>query len=256
MNILKALLITTVGIFLLHLNTSGGLGSYIHPRYFLLSNFAGITCLIVGLLDILSNLEHKWIHFRKIRSANLESILNISWIRENISKTRFSLALVTWFVVLIGLFMPAFKLSPRAASQRIRADFNFNYVIGDTDTRPFFSETNTYGIADWIGLITIDPNLANYESKEATVEGFIFALEEFDENIFMISRYVVSCCVVDSTPLGLFVEVDWRENFTEREWVRVHGYFKIGEVEGQKVLIIVADNIEEIEVPEIQYIYI
>ncbi|MGC8977135.1 MAG: TIGR03943 family putative permease subunit [Candidatus Ratteibacteria bacterium] len=85
--------------------------------------------------------------------------------------------------------------------------------------------------------------------KDVLVEGMVYKGEE--KNKFTLIRFLITCCAVDATCLGVEVEYENTKEFKNEDWVKVKGKAK---VENGKVKIY-AINIEKINPPSDPYLY-
>lgn len=87
----------------------------------------------------------------------------------------------------------------------------------------------------------IDHNLSKYEGYTITITGFVSRDATLGANQFRISRQLMSCCILDMSPLGLVAEYSSSKNLAEHKWVQlrariergnvgVHGYQRAGVV--------------------------
>jgi len=92
------------------------------------------------------------------------------------------------------------------------------------------------------------------------VSGFIFRDEKFGQANFLVTRFVVSCCVADANVLGLLVTLPDEmapqiSQLNDDQWVDVQGTFVENTVEGWHMPIVVAEQITPIDVPSQPYLY-
>lgn len=96
--------------------------------------------------------------------------------------------------------------------------------------------------------------------QEVRVSGFVFHDERFGAHYFLVTRFVVSCCVADASVLGLLVQLppamaEANELITDDTWVEVHGHFVAEPVEGWHMPLVQATQIQPIAVPDQPYLY-
>lgn len=61
--------------------------------------------------------------------------------------------------------------------------------------------------------------------KDVTMEGFVLKDESFPDDVIMVARYIVSCCMADAYPAGFPVKVENTKNFKDGQWISVTGTF-------------------------------
>ena len=96
--------------------------------------------------------------------------------------------------------------------------------------------------------------------KQVAITGMLHKDDEqiakdFGKNIPIIYRFVITCCVADALPAAILVDTKDYAKFDEGSWVRVKGTFSTVEKEDSMVPTILNSTIENIPVPEQQYMY-
>jgi putative membrane protein len=241
-------IMTLWGGYILVLAWTGKLGFFIHPRYFLFTASAAIVLFVVGLIGV------AYVLWQQRAELEMNLRIQLKQVGKAISKAN-SLLTILWVLALaIALIVPPRSLSARSASQRTSIN---NAITTETVSavNQFVRQRDSYGIGEWISEFKKNPNVADHVGQEVSVEGFILGQPEGDPNRFTVSKFVVRCCVVDASPLGIPVNYDWKSELKESQWVRVHGTFVKIEVDGQARIAIAADKIEVIDTPANPYIY-
>ncbi|MGH3148382.1 MAG: TIGR03943 family putative permease subunit [Rubrobacter sp.] len=215
------LAISLFNVHALALYLGGQLTLYIHPRYVLFTVALNVVSLAACCAGFSAT---AW------RVANGSYAGGASW-RPSVT---FLMAMV---VLLAAYALPARTLSTETADQRIG---NFNsarspssatggtlaaFRTGETPTLAG-AATADLAIEDWVAAFGVEPNANFYEGKEVNVVGFVFRAEGTPDDVFYVSRFVVTCCAVDAQPIGLPVRSPgWQERFEDDAWVRVKGRF-------------------------------
>lgn len=97
--------------------------------------------------------------------------------------------------------------------------------------------------------------------QEIMLEGFVYKSEFFNQNEFMVSRMLVTCCAADATLIGVVAETPMANDFADNDWVRVKGVTKMGLVKNpmngqeESKLILQVKEIEKMEPLETPYVY-
>lgn len=138
-------------------------------------------------------------------------------------------ALILAGVMAIAMLaLPAATLTSATASQR---DINSTSVGAETqsveDANSASDETfAAFTVVDWQSLLRQTSDLSFYDGKPVDVTGFITADSEDPQNVFYVSRFVVTCCAVDAQPTGIPVYLEnWQDTFAVDQWVRATGEF-------------------------------
>ncbi|MCC6855661.1 MAG: TIGR03943 family protein, partial [Microbacteriaceae bacterium] len=137
-------------------------------------------------------------------------------------------------VLLSGVFalamivIPPTTLTSATADQR---DINSTAVgpeiqsIADADAAPA-GAVASFTVRDWASLLRQTSDLSFYEGKPVDVVGFIVADQDDPQNVFYVSRFVVTCCAVDAQPAGIPVYYpNWQNTLAVDEWVQATGEF-------------------------------
>lgn len=285
-------IITLLGVYALALQSKDQLILYINPRYLLSATLAAVLCIVIGLAGyiwlimrykkgMLQRLKGSFVSF--IESLNLGKSKMIAIVvaavfalftplgfvllvlvilipfsdqEELLSKSLLIEFLVFCFIAL-GFLLPAQSLSSQTASQR-STSLNTVTLNGELSATTLFSfDSDKYDVGDWIRRINADPNLSDYVGKEVNVTGFVFKPKDYPADMFLASRFLVSCCAVDARPIGLPVRLQgWDAQYASDEWLNVSGKFELEEVNGEQVLVIVpVTNPEKTAQPARPYIY-
>lgn len=101
---------------------------------------------------------------------------------------------------------------------------------------------------------TLD-SMSDVERVEASLVGLVHREEDLDENQFVLSRFLMVCCVADVVPLGIIIEYPGTAELEEGAWLRVRGAFKVGVVRYTLAPVLVAKNVEAITPPADPYLY-
>ena len=65
-----------------------------------------------------------------------------------------------------------------------------------------------------------------FSGKTVDVTGFVTPSPDDPENVFYVSRFVVTCCAVDAQPVGVPVHLPgWEDRFVADQWVTATGAF-------------------------------
>jgi uncharacterized repeat protein (TIGR03943 family) len=118
------------------------------------------------------------------------------------------------------------------------------------------NDSSTYSFSEWLAIRRVDENFAFQNNKYVKVTGLVLKPEEVPDDIFFVTRSMISCCAVDSIPYGFPVKFDtWQNTIEQDDWVEVVGIYKVMTRKGEDKLIIEADSIKKIEEPKDPYIY-
>lgn len=175
---------------------------------------------------------------------------------------------VTWWGLLIalmplllGLLVPQEALGADALATRqlnlqtwhvgsvdvsLRNNQNAGLLEGEKTIPEWLVEFANTPRTEWEDLV---------DDESAGVTGFVYTDERFAPNQFMVTRYIVTCCVADAQPLGLIVQTNG-EIPEYDSWVSVEGDFELIEFAGETSPAIISSDIRSFEEPRQPYIYI
>jgi len=275
--ILSFFILLLFGIYGVLLTIQNKLGLYIHPRFFNISIVASIFAIVIGIIGIITFIIETKPHFKLPHSrfilitvltivsfltSPLFLILGIILLFAPTKDNNFSIILkhlsimfiIVLLIVSVGLLLPAKGLSSITASQR-SVDLNSINLTENTinTSNGFNNNTKNYTIGDWIASITYNPDLNFYKGKDVSLIGFIYHPDtlKLDNNVFLLSRFIITCCAVDARPVGLKVKYDWSKDYKQDQWVKIDGTFDVY----QEDLIIIPSKLEKTESPSNPYIY-
>ncbi len=152
----------------------------------------------------------------------------------------------------LGLFVPARPLGASALAGR-SIGVNAPIRAGAANVAQRLGGTRT--IIDWLIEIARNPDPAALSGQAADVVGFVYHDPRVKPNQFFVSRFAVSCCVADATPVALLVETSDADALKTDAWVRVTGRFAPGEFAGQALPVLVAERVEPTAAPNQPYLF-
>jgi putative membrane protein len=255
---------STVGLVLLAacivstlwLTITGQLGLYIHPRYFV---FTGIMA-VIGLVATVAGFalrpadaaeEHDHDHGSAAEpSAGARASLRAR-------ASRVAVAAVVTITVVAVLVLPPRTLTTSTVTQRA---LNSSTVASDAAPDQELlgtSDFSTLGVKDWSQLLaqTTDPTF--FTSKSVDITGFVSADPDDPEDVFYVTRFVVTCCAVDAQPVGVPVyQPGWSSTLQKDEWVRVTGPFASNPSAGSRQpLAVMPQGVQQVDQPADPYVY-
>jgi putative membrane protein len=100
-------------------------------------------------------------------------------------------------------------------------------------------------------------DIEKHSGIEITLEGFVAEPLKYKNDYFLITKFAVSCCIIDATPFGIPVKYpNWTKTYKKDEWLRVKAKVDLVNMDNEKVIILIPDNIEKLsEPPENPYLY-
>lgn len=217
------------------------LGLYIHPRYIA---FTIIMALLGGWIALWS--FEPIFHDELPKATRTKMLVNIC------------VVLICVFAFAELLVMKPATLTSSTADQR---GMNSNIGSGapSTNAVPLFGggDYTSFGVKDWASLLvqTNDPTF--YAGKTASLLGFISPDSNDPQNVFFVTRFVITCCAVDARPVGVPVYApNWQADHKANGWVKVEGGFIANpSPKSQQHVAIKPTKITNVDQPQDPYVY-
>jgi len=109
---------------------------------------------------------------------------------------------------------------------------------------------------DWLNTFAGSAHPAeDFAGQPVDVIGFVFRDERFGANQFMVTRFVVSCCVADANVAGMVVETPDAAALAADQWVQVRGVLAPGQLGERSLPVVVAASITPVDAPPQPYLY-
>ena len=219
----------------------GSLGYYINLRYGWLTVVA-IACLAVLAAVLLATA------LRPDRGAG--GRVSLPWLGVGLLALPVALALIP--PRPLGTDAMANRALQLASVPAARAGLS---VTSDTTITDLEART----VLDWLMLFyqaeTGAADLKQFAGQSARVRGFVYRDERFPTGSFLVSRFLLSCCVADAAPVGLAVRWPDADFLDDDAWVWVSGEFAIEDFLDERVPVLVATKVTPAEQPPQPYLY-
>jgi uncharacterized repeat protein (TIGR03943 family) len=230
------------------------LSLYIHPRYTLftvllasLAGLAAVAAIVAG-----SGEDHGHGHHDPEDGhdhvAGRPPALSL-WGRLN-----------RWLVlvVLVGAIVGMLVLPPSTLSATARQNRTLvtsGHALDATNTTALVGGNSaTFTVKDWAALLR-EGGAGAVLGRKADLTGYVLA--QGDDNTFFVTRLLVSCCAVDSQPVGVPVYLpNWRDQLAAGGWIAVKGTFvDESERETRFPTAIKISTIKKIDEPSQPYVF-
>ncbi len=223
----------------------GDLLYYIHPRYDL---FTIILSLIGSFILLLSAF------FYKYKGEPTE--LPYSYFELPFIFGAWLLSKGVWLVLIVFTllaFLPAKPLLSDVAGRKRSQDYWSSYK----DLRYISWARDPKSINQVVGLANRKDTQDLVLDKNFELSGFIKRTPENSHDILLLSRFVISCCAVDASPISLAVYLPgWEQKYKEDDWIDVSGALEQGKKLGVDGALLRAQNSNIIPQPEDPYEYL
>ena len=237
------ILATVAVVATLWLAATGKLILYIHPRYVVFTVIMAAIALVITIASVLVKRDHE------------HDEPQSRW-QKVVSGTAIAITLVIAAAMIV---IPPATLTSATASQR---DVN-SAAVGVDDTTveeadaAGSSQFASFTVRDWASLLRQTTDLAFYADKAVDVTGFISEDPSDPDNIFFVSRFVVTCCAVDAQPVGVPVYLEnWKSQFSADDWVKTTGVFGVNPSStSDESIALVPSTVEKVSTPDDPYLF-
>ncbi|MFN3926735.1 MAG: TIGR03943 family putative permease subunit [Pseudanabaenaceae cyanobacterium] len=190
------------GILLVKLWLANQLFILIHPNYMPLVQMAGIGLLGLGGWSL-------W------RAHTLEQ-------GRGYAHWGSVLLLVTALVALP--FNPQAFASDKAIHRGVNDLSNLSLRSAPASFRASDRPENRSTLLEWSRTLAVYPEPDAYTGQEAKVTGFVVKSDQLPSNVFLLTRFVITCCAADVYPVSLPVQVAGDMSAIQPDqWLEVEG---------------------------------
>ncbi len=229
---------------LIRFSLTGKLYLLIHPDYAGLAYLALVILLLLGL----GRLRQVWWSWRGIYPRPRSQEHNPLLPRQ----------LTTGLLLAVAVF--GLIYSPRPFNSQTAFQRGITDVLGQTRSRPqrFIVSTKPADrtIVDWVHTLNVYPEPDAYTNQPVKVTGFVTPMPGWPDHMFMISRFVLTCCAADAYPVGLAVELPAGTTPPQPDsWLEVTGQITTVSLDGKRQVAIGAARLTPIPEPRTPYEY-
>lgn len=221
---------------------------YIHPRYIIFTVIMaalGLALVFGSFISRHDHAEHDDSDDHKPRRFG--AVLSIA-------ATVITIGLAVGLVVV-----PPATLTTATADQRVINSGSLlsgGTSVAAAATVPTGASAK-FTVADWASLLRQTSNETFYRNKAADVIGFVSADKDDPENVFYLTRFVITCCAVDAQPVAVPVYLpNWKNGFASGAWVHVVGSFDTDpSTVSKQPITLVPTSTKKTEQPSDPYLY-
>ena len=155
------------------------------------------------------------------------------------------------------LVLPPQTLTAATATQRSVNASLHGATGGDGLSVGEIGDGAVLGVREWSQLLFTDGG-SQLIGIEANLEGFVSPdPDPARSDIFYVTRFVVTHCVIDVQPVGVPVLLaDWRTDFAEDDWVTVSGAFAADQQsDAAHPVVLIPATAERTPAPENPYVF-
>ncbi|TYQ12700.1 UNVERIFIED_CONTAM: putative membrane protein [Acetivibrio alkalicellulosi] len=246
--ILKSLVLLGFAVFFLTSFISGNYLFYVNPRYGLYIVFGAIAMILISVFF-------------------LKDIFKVSR-RQRPNKLNYLIFLIP---LVIAFVIPGGTIEPNSLhSFQMSVEAGAGTGDNEEDTEKNISERKKLREEDIIrddGTILMNDdsfmywyeelyiNQKRYIGREIEVIGFVFRMDDFNQSEFVPARFMMVCCAADMQPGGFLSRYENASQFADNSWVKVVGTIEQTVFRNQSMPVIIAHTVEQVEKPEMEYVY-
>ncbi len=237
--LLKTGLLLGLGVYFLYNIVSGNLANYINARFAWLSYLAVVLFLLLGASGLYDLFKRSGQHHHEYEHEH--DHVHLSW----------PVLAIIAIPLVLGTLIPSRPLGADAVGGSI----SVNAVSTGGNWSAFTTNPLEWNVLDWLRAFNNSEDIASFNGQQADIIGFVYKEPTFGEQRFLVARFTISCCVADSSAIGLPVAWQEADALPQDTWVRVQGAFEVGEFQGDMLPILQAASVEVVAQPEHPYLY-
>ncbi len=238
-------IIGTMAAITLWLAYSGQLVLYIHPRYIVFTVIMAAVAVVLAVLAVTTRRDHDDEH--DAPPPRRERMLGLT------------AAAIAGVFTLGMVVIPPATLSTATAQQReVNATASTDTADLERASTADADAIARFTVREWSSVLRQTSDLAFFDGKPATaLLGFVTPDVDDPDNMFYVSRFVVTCCAVDAQPLGVPVYLPgWPSTLEPDTWVEVSGPFESNPSRtSSHAIVIVPDTVEAVDQPREPYLF-
>lgn len=223
----QGLALSLIGIVSISwLALTGQLGLYIHPRYFV---FTVIMAVLGGLLTLAAFAVTPEKHEHNDEQHADEPLEPAAQRRPWSPLVALAgiVAIAVAFVALV--IVPPSTLTTATVENR---ELNSSVTGDQANAAPSVelagADVTSLSLRDWASLLRDGSGSDFVVGKTTTLSGFVTADANDPENVFYLTRFVITCCAVDAQPIGVPVySPGWSSTYAVDSWVEAEGTFEL-----------------------------
>ena len=247
---LQAVLLAGLGLFMLQKLWTGTLYWYINQRFWLLILLAAVGFLVLArvVLPGRGGPEASSDHQHDDEHAHATG-------HDHYHGTPRAWGLLFLAIpLLLAVIIPARPLGSSAISNRGINTGAPLTVGGGTPTQLDLAPTDR-NVLDWVRAFNYSGDPQTYAGQPADVVGFVYHDDQLGADVFLVSRFAVTCCSADAMAIGLLVRWPEAASLESNAWVRVRGPVEVGSLRGNPTPLVAAASLEGVEAPAQPYLY-
>jgi len=229
-----------LGFFLLEKFWAGKLTFYINQRYVWLVLLAGFGLMGLALATF-NHLPPVWVK-------------NEGLLEPKMAPRNSQIQLIIFLIVLIfGMLIPVTSLGADAAEAR-GVSSAIPLTTGGTIPETLTIDPSSRTVLEWLWAFKQAEDPTSLVGQSVDVDGFMFIDAQLPDGYYMVGRFIITCCVADATAIGIALLPNGEMDVPDG-WVNVQGTMNLTTINGTEALLIDAEQIIPIDVPDQPYLY-
>ena len=110
-------------------------------------------------------------------------------------------------------------------------------------------------LLDWLRAFNQSTDPSQYVGQPSELIGFVYHDPRLPAGQFLLTRFMLTCCVADATAIGAIVEWPRAAELPTNGWVQIGGPVRVGELGGVQLPLIEAETVEAVPEPAQPYLY-
>jgi uncharacterized repeat protein (TIGR03943 family) len=253
-----ALIVVAVGATV-WLGATGRLALYIHPRYV---EFTLAMAVVAGVFAVAA-VGFGWMRGRRADAGghgdhdhdDHEHGAPAHPLRRTVAAAG-SVAVAVVAAVCLVVIPPATLTSATAADREMNAGAP---VLAQEELISVGGDFSSFTVKDWASVLGQISSPEFFAGTTVEAVGFVTADAVDPENVYYVSRFIVTCCAVDAQPVGVPVhEPGWAGTLAENEWVHVIGPLVANPgtaAEGSPAIVLQPTSVEVVDEPADPYVH-
>jgi len=107
-----------------------------------------------------------------------------------------------------------------------------------------------------ISITTLVRKFDWFDGKQVSIQGLFAKTVSGHDELSAVFRYLITCCVADAQPVGVFISSRTGAGLENNQWVRVKGRVELRKMDGFDVIFMDADDLQPIEIPNKKSVYL
>ncbi len=230
----KAVVLLGLALYFAYNIASGNLSNYVNARFAWLSYVAVALFALLGLANAIAQ-------FRRQTPIAIVGRTPTTW----------PMIAIAALPLLLGTLVPSQPLGADA----IRGPVSLSVGGNPASASVFVKAPLERNVLDWLRVFATSPVAADFDGEQANFVGFVYHEPDFPDDVIMVARFTVSCCVADAAPVAMPVRWEDGEKPEIGEWVEVSGTFYSGMFRDSAMPILHLDDFAFVDTPEHPYLY-